>query len=36
MAELAKLGKGDFLDMEDFDKSAEGLKQLVKSQSKKK
>ncbi|MEZ7887705.1 MAG: VWA domain-containing protein [Flavobacteriales bacterium] len=35
MAELAKLGKGDFLDMEDFDKSAEGLKQLVKSQSKK-
>ncbi len=35
MAELADLGKGDFLDMEDFDKSTEGLKALVKSQSKK-
>lgn len=35
MAELAELGKGDFLDMEDFDESAEGLRQLVKSQSKK-
>ncbi len=36
MAELAKEGKGAFIDMEDFDSSAEKLKELVKSQSKKK
>ncbi len=33
MAELAKLGKGDFLDMESYDESAADLKAMVKRQS---